>query len=378
MRATFSPALNLLLVICAHPLAAIAAEQTVAEPPPVKMATAVQLVERGAILAEDFSTETIDTKRWRIWIDDPGLATVRQAVGKLRLSAHGSVNMDGLSNNICAKDKDVVLVGEMDVRSQGGAPHHAVLHLCGCDGKHSPDNWTEIVLTDLGDKARFSVLTVTPEGMNTSQNKRHLDLPHSGEKGFLCRITLNGESNRADFSVKTPEGWSQICDSAELPLRTVHTELKFRGSETPATKSESETKSEAWFDNVRIYPRPQSHYVGIRLVGPSGEKIWSRKDGNGWPPTITDANGHKRGIQDLQIQLCTADGSTVVASQQSKNMGFYLLPLRDAPWDVYPVAAQVRVLLDGKILGKPLAIEHTGDGVSDGLYPDDVYNVTIE
>ena len=35
-------------------------------------------------------------------------------------------------------------------------------------------------------------------------------------------------------------------------------------------------------------------------------------------------------------------------------MGFYLLPLKDASWDVYPVAAEVRVMLDGRPLGEPL------------------------
>ena len=56
-------------------------------------------------------------------------------------------------------------------------------------------------------------------------------------------------------------------------------------------------------------------------------------------------------------------------------MGFYLLPLMDASWDVYPVAAEVRVLLGGKPMGKPLQIECSG---MKGLYPDDVYEVMIQ
>jgi hypothetical protein len=55
-------------------------------------------------------------------------------------------------------------------------------------------------------------------------------------------------------------------------------------------------------------------------------------------------------------------------------MGFYLLPLKDAPWDVYPVAAEVRVLLDGTSLGEPLKIECHG---LNGLYPDDVYDAVL-
>ncbi len=84
--------------------------------------------------------------------------------------------------------------------------------------------------------------------------------------------------------------------------------------------------------------------------------------------------GESRSIEDIEVQLCTADGKQV-ASVRSSNMGFYLLPLKDAPWDVYPVAAEVRVLLDGKMLGKPLQIECKG---VKGLYPDDVYEVVIQ
>ena len=91
-------------------------------------------------------------------------------------------------------------------------------------------------------------------------------------------------------------------------------------------------------------------------------------------PRLSIPQDEIRSIEDIEVQLCTADGKQV-ASVRSSNMGFYLLPFRDAPWDVYPVAAEVRVLLDGKVLGEPLKIECNG---MDGLYPDDVYDVVIE
>ena len=74
------------------------------------------------------------------------------------------------------------------------------------------------------------------------------------------------------------------------------------------------------------------------------------------------------------MQLWTADGTTQLAAVRSANMGFYLLPLKDAPWDVYPVAAEIRVVLDGKPLGPPQRIECQGVL---GLYPDDVYDIVI-
>jgi hypothetical protein len=124
---------------------------------------------------------------------------------------------------------------------------------------------------------------------------------------------------------------------------------------------------------VRIYPRPESHHVGIRLVRANGREIWFRED-DGWPPKIIDAAGTTRSIEDLEVQLWTEGGKMQVASVRSANMGFYLLPLKDAPWDVYPVAAEIRVVLDGKPLGPPQRIECQG---VHGLYPDDVYNVVI-
>jgi hypothetical protein len=113
--------------------------------------------------------------------------------------------------------------------------------------------------------------------------------------------------------------------------------------------------------------------VGIRLVRANGREIWFREN-DGWPPKITDAVGKVRSIEDLEVQLWTADGKAQVAAIRSSNMGFYLLPLKNAPWDVYPVAAEIRILLDGHALGPPLSIESQGVR---GLYPDDVYNVVV-
>ena len=177
-----------------------------------------------------------------------------------------------------------------------------------------------------------------------------------------------------DLSVKTDKGWKEICPPVALPLRTIHTEAKLHGNSTAAPGAvNAETKSQAWFDNVRIYPRPENHHVGVRLVRSDDRQIWFRES-DGWPPRIIDGQGKSRSIEDLEVQLWTADGKTQVAASHSANMGFYLLPLKDAPWDVYPVAAELRVLLDGRILGKPLEIVCQG---MRGLYPDDVYDVIV-
>ena len=75
------------------------------------------------------------------------------------------------------------------------------------------------------------------------------------------------------------------------------------------------------------------------------------------------------------MELWTADGKTRVASVQSQLEGWYLLPLKDAPWDLYPQGARIRLLLDGKVWGQEVEIPVRG---LDGLYPDDVWDLVVE
>jgi hypothetical protein len=341
------------------------------KPFPSTAVESVRLVESGAILAEDFDNPRLDLSRWRVWQENPDQTSVRQERGRLTLAAQGRIGHNGLWGLTTAKYKDVVLVGEMDIRSEGPAPHRLALHLCGGDGARSPDHWVEIDMVDLGQTARFSSMAALPIGLDRQQDKS-LELPHPSGQGFLCRLSLNGQTNLVDLSIKTEKGWLEICPPVPLPLRTIHTEVKMHGNAAaPSAPVEPLTKSQAWFDIVRIYSRPENHHVGIRLVRADGRQIWFR-EGDGWPPKIIDGQGKARSIEDLEVQLWTADGKTQVAASRSDNMGFYLLPLKNAPWDVYPIAAELRVLLDGRILGKPLRIECQG---VHGLYPDDVYDI---
>jgi hypothetical protein len=331
------------------------------------------LVESGAILAEDFDRPRLDRSRWRVWQENAEQTSVRQQDGRLVLQAEGDIGHNGLWGLTTAKYKDVVLVGEMGIRSQGPSPHRLALHLCGGDGTRSPDHWVEIDLVDRGKQVRFSPMAALPLGLDRQQD-HYLDLAPRPEGGFLCRLTLTGDTNLVALDVKTSEGWRDICPPVLLPLRTIHTEIKLHGSTAAAPDAPQEvTRSEAWFDNVRIYPRPESHHVGIRLVDTNGRDIWFREDG-GWPPRFIDRQGETRSLEELEVQLWTAGGQTQVAASRSANFAFYLLPLRNAPWDVYPVAAEIRLLLNGKPLAPPVRIESQGVR---GLYPDDVYEVVV-
>ena len=204
-----------------------------AEVPPITTATSIRLIERGAILAEDFDANDLDRAKWRVWQENADRTTVVQETGRLNLTAHGPLGHNGLWGLTTAKYKDVVLVSEMDIRSQGSSPHRLALHLCGGDGVRSPDHWVEIDMVDLGDKVRFSPMAALPLGLDRHQDQS-LELPHPPEKNFLCRLTLNGDTNLTELSVKTAEGWQRICDPIELPLRTIHTEVKLHGSQGTA------------------------------------------------------------------------------------------------------------------------------------------------
>ncbi|MBM3272327.1 hypothetical protein FJY94_03595 [Candidatus Kaiserbacteria bacterium] len=169
-------------------------------------------------MSEDFDGPKLDLSRWRVWQQDPDQTTVQQERGQLFLTSRGPVGHNGLFGLTTVKYKDLVLVGEMDIRSKGPAPHRLALHLCGGDGARSPDHWVEIDLVDLGEKARFSPIAALPIGLDRHQDK-FLDLPHPVGHGFLCRLSLSGDTNLVELSVKTDAGWQAVCPPVALPLQ---------------------------------------------------------------------------------------------------------------------------------------------------------------
>jgi hypothetical protein len=333
---------------------------------------AVRLVERGAWLVDGFEGTEPDPKSWRVWHSDPTRTTLAVRDGRFQLTAEGEIGHNGLWHLNSVKTKDVVLVGRMDVRSEGPDPHTLALHLCGGDGARSPDHWTEITLRDEGARGRFGYWSTEPGGVFVYDSASEVVLERGTDDGFLAKVEMDGGTNVATTWVHDGERWVQVGPAVAMTLRTVHCEVKFRGGAPP--RGPAPTTSRAWFDDVRMYPRPQSNPVGIRLVREDGSQIWSRGAGEAWPPKIRVGDGPERSIEDLGVELRTEDGQTLVAAMQSQNMGFYMLSLERAPWDVYPVAAKLRLTLDGRQLGQEVLIPR--DGLS-GLYPDDVWDVVV-
>lgn len=323
---------------------------------------------------ETFDAQEIDPGRWRIWHMDPTSVSFSVREGRFWIEAGGNIGHDGLWDLGNRKTKDVVLVARMDTRSDGPNPLPLCLHLCGGEMPLSPDHWVELMMSDHGDSARFSMWAAVPEGAFRFDGAADVVVPHPAGDGFLAKIELDAGTNLCTAAVRTDGGWNQVGPAVELLLRTTHCEIKYRTG-SPAS-GPRRTTSRGWFDDVRIYPRPQTNPVLVRLARPDGSQVWTRgEDGNAWPPLVRIAGKGERSIEDLVVQLWTADGKTLVSSVQSANMGHYMLTVKTDAWDVFPAAARVRLLLDGRQLGQDAVIPCLG---LEGLYPDDVWDLVVE
>ncbi len=350
----------------------LAAELETQEPKIQKGVVGIQRRERGAFLVESFTNDTVNQAKWRIWHSDPQAVEFSVQDGRFEIRGKGHLEHNGLWSLNPVRFKDVTLVGRMNVQSNGGNPHDLLLHLCGGDMPTSPDHWVEISMRDVGDgKARFGVFAAVERGAFTEQDKAVV-LERGTESGFLARLSLDGSSNLCTTEVQDANGkWHEIVKPIPLNLRTTHCEIKMRGGASGPQKTP--TTSAGWFQDVRIYPRAVSHPVLVRLVMRDGTPVYTRKDGS-WPPKVQIGDQKPRGLEDLVVELWSADAKTRVSRVQSPNFAHYMLSLDNKGWDVFPVGAVIRVSCDGKSLGEA-AISLNG---LDGLYPDDVYDVFLE
>ncbi len=339
----------------------------------------VRLKERGAFLIDDFSGKEVNKDKWRIWNSNPDKAQLSVEGGKFTIRAHGQIEHNGLVSIPALKYKDVVLVARMDIQSHGSDAAWSVLHLCG-GAEMGPDASVEIILEDQGTQALFSLVAWVPKGSYKASYPKHL-LPRVGNQGFLVKLELNAGNNLCLTSVHDGTAWRQLDDPVELLLRNVHCEIKVVSKEVPGSywppQGSEDTQSSAWFDDVRLYPRPATHPVLLRLVSKDGSSpLFSTPAGLGtWPPKFQVAGEKERSCGDLKIELWTADGKTLVSSVQSDLDGSYLMPLKNAPWDIYPQGARIKLLLDDRLLGYEVEIPLRG---LDGLYPNDAWDLILE
>lgn len=333
--------------------------------------TGWRLLERGAHLMEDFDTTEVDLKCWRIWHSNPQQVTFAFEGGRFSIDAKGPIGHNGLWQLKARRFKDVTLVGRMDMECSVARSHDLCLHLCGGDMPTSPDHWVEIAMRDLdGDQAEFHVCAAVEKDAFTQSNEKVI-LSRNNDSGFLAKVSLDGVTNLCSAEVRDENGsWHKIIKPTPLRLRTTHCEVKMRGG---GGRNEEEAVSRGWFDDVRIYPRAVAHPILVRLVGPNSQPIF-RRDGDTWPPKIRVKGGDPVSLDELVLELWTIDGQHRVSRVQSTNFAYYMLPVEHEEWDVFPVAAIMRLSYRGESLGE---VKIPRDGLN-GIYPDDVYELTVE
>jgi hypothetical protein len=164
--------------------------------------------------------------------------------------------------------------------------------------------------------------------------------------------------------------WWQIGEAFEVPARRTRLEIKSSGF--GAAEDHSST---TWFDDCRVYPRPQTHYVSFVLRRGDGRGPGART-AEAELVTCFDPENDRIRQCDFQVKLFTSDGVTMIGeTDTSVGFGFAMFKLDEAPWELFPVSAMIRVFANGRQIGPDHVIESQG---VDGMYPDDVYSITLE
>lgn len=322
--------------------------------------------ESTSTVRDAFEAPVIDTKRWRVWLSDPSKARVEQKGGRLWIEATGEVSYNGLASIERLALREVVAVCRTGVTSSGTALHAAIVHLCG-SGPLSPDYWFEVQIRDeTGGSAMAHTEVSTPRGEPAQAYRGPYALPGDGKQGHLVKVECEAATTTCSGSVEVSGEWWRIGDAFDVPARESHLEVKTAGGVNGGGSSR------IWFDDCRIYPRPATHDVSVML---------RRRDGlspitTGLEPVCFDGENESTPGCDLRVQLLTADGATVIdETRVGRSFGFAMLRLTGAPWSLYPVAARIRVLAGERALSPDQIIESAG---VEGLYPDDVYVLTID
>lgn len=341
--------------------------ENAAQPPRYTTSGGLRLISSGAPIRDSFDGKAIDENAWRIWRSDPERLETWQRDGRYWIRIRGAAGYNGLVSRESVQTRDVVAVCRAGIASEEGAKHAAIVHLCG-SGKESPDHWYEVGLS-AGSKGsvRASAAVSIPES-NRGGYRGGYDLPApEGAEGYLIKIVCEGASHQCAGYARVREEWWQLGEPFEVPARSARLEVKTSGTESGAGAST------IWFDDCRLYPRPETHYVTVRLVTQDGGNPGIRSD-NG-RMTCRDEKGQEIRECSFIVELRTPDGATLIdSSDTGASFGFALLKLDRAPWDLYPAGAVVRVLANGRQIGPDHTIAARG---VEGLYPDDVYSITL-
>ncbi len=339
----------------------------VAGPPRYSTSGPLERVNDGAPVRDDFEAGAIDTQLWRIWHSDPQTVRLEQRDGRFWIHARGTVGYNGLVSRVDMPTRDVVAVCRMGISSPQGGLHGAILHVCG-SGRWSPDHWFELSLraTPAGAARATIGASIPPEHRGGYRGVYWL--PSAGAEGYLTKVVCESATNQCRGFVRAGSEWWQIGDAFEVPARRTHLEIKTMG---PDKEGASTTM---WFDDCRLYPRPETHYVTVVLQRPDGRHPGDAVGGGDHQICFDERNQEIPGCE-FTVKLFAADGATLVAETRTgAAFGYGMLKLERAPWELYPAAAVIRVFAGDRQIGPDHVIESRG---VEGLYPDDVYTIVL-
>ena len=86
----------------------LVAADLVDEQPLLGKVVGVELRERGALLTEDFTGETVDEEKWRKWHSDPKAVEFSMRDGRFEIRGEGPLQHNGLWSLKPTRMKDVV------------------------------------------------------------------------------------------------------------------------------------------------------------------------------------------------------------------------------------------------------------------------------
>ena len=348
---------------------AVAGVEAVGEAGPPRYRTSGPLarVSAGAPVRDDFEAGAIRSQLWRIWHSDPRSVRLEQKDGRFWIHARGTVGYNVLVSRVDMPTRDIVAVCRMGVSSPEGGLHGGIVHVCG-SGRWSPDHWFELSLRATSTGAARATIGASIPPEHRGGYRGSYELPPAGPEGFLTKVVCEGATNQCRGFVRVGLEWWQIGDAFEVPARSTHLEIKTMGPDKGGASTA------IWFDDCRLYPRPETHYVTVVLQRPDGRHPGDAVGGGDHQVCFDEDN---REIPDCEftVKLYASDGTTLVdETSTGAAFGYALLKLEHAPWELYPAAAVIRVFVGDQQIGPDHVIESQG---VEGLYPDDVYTIPL-
>ena len=205
--------------------------------------------------------------RWRIWNTDKSIR-ITQEDGKLLIKGKSTVpagqDFNGLVGRVYA-DTDVILVADMKaVAPRHDLPgiHVGMVHLCGT----APDFFNELCFgTAKEGHTGWSHFWLAGHTLDQMPIHSEPALGDEREQFYSIRLEHEAKTQLSRAWLKVGDTWREVGTPYRVLMSSAKVELKVN---VPTLDAEVE----CWFDNCRMYGRPQTHPLRVLLysspIGP--------------------------------------------------------------------------------------------------------------